>query len=221
MVFGGGGPPVPPGSPWAGGSARAAASFVVVLEAANMVAIPAWVAWLLPPGVVVPFGQLIAALAVLVLAPLGVGVGLRAWRGRRVERWSASLATLSNLLVLLVIILVVIRYAGDVVEAVTNGVAPVAAITVIAALALGWAVAGPSAGLRVVGALVTGIRANGLALAIAQASFPARPAVYAAVVTFGAFSVVLPLATAFLFAGWHKRPGSGITTERGPSTVSQ
>ena len=95
----------------AGGDARAAVSFVVVLEAANAVAIPAWVAWLLPPGVLVPFGQLIAALAVLVLAPLGVGVGLRAWRGRGVERWSAPLATLSNLLVLLVIILVVIRYA--------------------------------------------------------------------------------------------------------------
>ncbi len=55
----------------AGGDARAAVSFVVVLEAANTVAIPAWVAWLLPPGVLVPFGQLIAALAVLVLAPLG------------------------------------------------------------------------------------------------------------------------------------------------------
>ena len=206
----------------AGGDARAAASFVVVLETANAVAIPAWVAWLLPPGLLVPFGQLIAALAVFVLAPLGVGVGLRAWRGHGVERWSAPLATLSNLLVLLVIILVVIRYGSDVVEAVTNGVAPVAAITVIAALALGWTVAGPSAELRVVVALVTGIRANGLALAMAQASFPARPAVHAAVVTFGAFSVVLPMATAFLVGGRHKRPGSGTTTtEPGAAAASQ
>ena len=48
--------------------------------------------------------------------------------------------------------------------------------------------------MRVVGALVTGIRANGLALAIAQASFPARPAVRAAVATFGVVSVMLPVA---------------------------
>ncbi len=129
---------------------------------------------------------------------------------------------MSNLLVLLVIILVVIKYGSDVAQAATNGVAPVAAITVIAAIALGWTVAGPSAGLRVVVALVTGIRANGLALAIAQASFPSRPAVHAAVVTFGALSVVLPVATAFLVAGRHKRPGSGTTTtEPGPSIVSQ
>ena len=38
---------------------------------------------------------------VLVLAPLGVGVGLRPWRGPSVERWSALRATGSNPLVLL------------------------------------------------------------------------------------------------------------------------
>jgi BASS family bile acid:Na+ symporter len=203
----------------AGGDARAAVSFVVVLEAANAVAIPAWVALLLPPGVRVPFGQLLAALVILVLAPLAVGVGLRSWRGRRVQGWPSPLATLSNLLVLLVVILVLIRYWGDLVEAVTNGVAAVAAITTIAALALGWTVA-RSSGLRVVVALVTGIRASALALAIAIASFRARPAVQAAVVTFGVFSVVVPVATAFLVAGWHKRRGSGTATRRpGPPTV--
>ena len=102
-------------------------------------------------------------------------------------------------------------------------VAPVPAIAVsAAALALGWTVAWTSAGLRLVVPLVSGIRANGLAFAMAQASFPSRLAVHAAVVTFGAFSVVLPVATAFMVVGWRKRPGSGTTTtEPGPSTVSQ
>ena len=96
-------------------------------------------------------------------------------------------------------------------------VAPVPAIAVsAAALALGWTVAWTSAGLRLVVPLVSGIRANGLAFAIAQASFPSRLAVHAAVVTFGAFSVVLPVATAFMVVGWRKRPGSGTTiTEPG------
>ena len=193
----------------AGGDARAAVSFVVVLEAANAAAIPVWVALLLPAGVVVPFGQLITALVILVLAPLGVGIGLRAWRGHRVERWSAPLATLSNVLVLLIVMLVIIRYGGDVVEAATEGVAAVAAITVVAALVVGWTVAAWSGELRIVVALVTAIRANGLALAIAQASFPTRPAVHAAVVTFGVVSVVVPVATAFVIAGWRKRRPSG------------
>ena len=127
----------------AGGDARAAASFVIVLEAANAVAVPVWVALLLPAGVAVPFGQLIVALVLLVLAPLGIGVGLRAWRGRDVERWSAPLATGSQPLVLLIVVLVLIRYGDDIADAAANGVAAVAAITVVVALSVGWIVAAP------------------------------------------------------------------------------
>jgi len=49
------------------------------------------------------------------------------------------------------------------------------------------------------------IRANGPALAIAQASFPMRPAVHAAIVTFAVFAVVVPLAVGFVYAARGKR----------------
>lgn len=186
----------------AGGDARAALSFVVVLEAANAAAIPVWVALLLPAGVVLSFGQLLAAVVLLVLVPLGVGIAVRTWRGLGVQRWSTPLATASNLFVLMIIVLVIIRYSDDVADSATDGVIAVAAITVVAALGAGWAIAAPYPGLRIVAALVTAIRANGLALAIAQASFPGRPAIQAAVVTFGVFSVVVPTAAALMIAGW-------------------
>lgn len=121
-------------------------------------------------------------------------------------------------LVLLIVVLVLIRYGDDVADAAINGVAAVAAVSVVVAMAARWIVAASSDGSGVVVALVTAICANGLALAIAQASFPARPAVRAAVVTFGVVSVVMPVVTAFLIAGWHNRRGLGMA-KPGPSTV--
>jgi predicted Na+-dependent transporter len=124
------------------------------------------------------------------------------WRGPGVQRWSTPLATVSNLLVLFIIVLVLIRYSDDIADSAGNGVVAVAVITVAAALGAGWAIGAPYPGLPVVVALVTAIRANGLALAIAQASFPSRPATQAAVVTFGVFSIVVPTAAALGIAGW-------------------
>lgn len=131
---------------------------MLVLEAANAVAIPAWAALRLPSGVDVPIGQLLAALIGLVLAPLAVGIGLRAWRGPRVQRWSGPLVRLSNLLVLLIVVLVLARYAGDIGSAARNGVAAVAAISVAVALVAGWTAAASSdTTLRVVVAPVSAI----------------------------------------------------------------
>jgi bile acid:Na+ symporter, BASS family len=67
----------------AGGDAKAAVSFVVVLEALNAVAIPVWAAILLPAGVARPPGELVVTLLLLVLAPLAAGLGLRVWKTRR------------------------------------------------------------------------------------------------------------------------------------------
>jgi predicted Na+-dependent transporter len=144
-----------------------------------------------------------------VLAPLLIGIAIRMWRGPGVQRWSTPLATASNLLVLFIIVLVLIRYSDDVADSAGRGVVAVAAITVVAALGAGWTIGAPYPGLRVVVALVTAIRANGLALAIAQASFPSRPATQAAVVTFGVFSIVVPTVVALGIAGWRGRLFNG------------
>ena len=142
-----------------------AIALVVVLEAANAVAIPVWVALLLPPGVQVSLGPVVRTLLLLVLAPLAVGMAIR-----------ARLA----------------RYARIVVETFA-AVGPAALTAVVLALLSGWLLGGPARATRAATSLVTGVRANGPALAIAQASFPSLAAVSVAIVAFGMFSILVPV----------------------------
>ena len=70
----------------------------------------------------------------------------------------------------------------------------------LAALTLGWLAGGPDRETRGAAALVTGIRANALALTVAASSFPDRPEVRAGIVVFAVFSITVPLVAA-LFLG--------------------
>ena len=169
-----------------------AIALVVVLEAANAVAIPIWVALLLPPGVQVPMGPVVRTLLLLVLAPLAVGMAIRASRpslARRLAHWAPPLSTLG---LLVVIVIVLARYAGIVAEAFA-AVGPAALTAVLLALLLGWLLGGPARPTRAATSLVTGVRASGPALAIAQASFPLLAEVSVAIVAFAMFSILLPV----------------------------
>ena len=76
----------------------------------------------------------------------------------------------------MVIAVVLARYARIVLD-VFVAVGPAALTAVLLALLLGWLLGGPARPTRAATSLVTGVRANGPALAIAQASFAALPAV--------------------------------------------
>jgi BASS family bile acid:Na+ symporter len=176
----------------AGADLPYAIALVVVLEAANAVAIPAWVALLLPPGAHVPLWPVARTLLLLVLAPLAVGMAVRARRplaAVRLAGWAVPLSTVG----LLVVIAVVLARQADIVVDAFAAVGPAAVTAVLLALLLGWLLGGPARPTRAVTSLVTGVRANGPALAIAQASFPSLAAVSVAIVAFGMFSILLPV----------------------------
>ena len=173
-----------------------AISLVAVLEAANAFVIPAWVALLLPAGASVPITPVATTLVLLVLCPLLIGLALRQWLREGVDPWVPRLALASNVGILVVIALVLIRYLPRVPESFEAGAGLVSVTVVMAALGGGWIIGSPVRSTRATTALVTGIRANGPALAIAQVSFPSRPDVSVAIVTFGLFSVLIPLFTA-------------------------
>lgn len=188
-----------------------AIALVVVLEAANAVAIPVWVALVLPPGVQVPMGPVVRTLLLFVLAPLAVGMAIRTIRpatAKRLARWAPPLSTLG---LLVVISVVLARYVGIVAEAFAV-VGPAAVTAVLLALLLGWLLGGPTPSTRAATSLVTGVRANGPALAIAQASFPSLAAVSVAIVAFGMFSVLLPVLVAIVISrtahGHHPSPAA-------------
>ncbi|HEX6577421.1 MAG TPA: bile acid:sodium symporter [Jiangellaceae bacterium] len=195
----------------AGADVAGAVSLVAVLEAANALAIPVWVALLMPPGVVVPLGELVATLAVFVLLPLALGMATRTRWPQSAQRWAPRAIVLSNVLLVVVIVLVVGRNVSTLREAFAAGIVPLVLLAVAAALVLGWLAGGPARATRAAVALVTGVRANALALGIARTSFSTVPAVSVAVVTYGVMSALLPLAVA-LAARWVLSPSAQEAT---------
>ena len=187
-----------------------AIALVVVLEAANVVAIPVWVALLMPPGVQVPMWPVVRTLLLLVLAPLAVGMAVRARRPPTAARLAQLAAPLSTIGLVVVIAVVLARYARIVLDAFV-AVGPAALTAVLLALLLGWLLGGPGRPTRAATSLVTGVRANGPALAIAQASFPSLAEVSVAIVAFGMFSVLLPVSFAIV-AGRMAEPQKPWTT---------
>ncbi|MGH2395341.1 MAG: bile acid:sodium symporter, partial [Candidatus Limnocylindria bacterium] len=171
-------------------------SLVAVLEAANALVIPLWVGLLMPSGVEVPLGELLVTLAVLVLLPLAVGMLVRARSPGSARRWAPGAIIVSNISLVVVIALVIGQNLSTLADAFAAGITPVIVTAVVFALVLGWLAGGPDRSTRAVVALVTGVRANALALGIGRASFPSAPEVSVAIVAFGVFSALLPLAAA-------------------------
>lgn len=180
----------------AGADVAAAVALVVVLELVNLAAIPFWAAVLLPNGTEFDLVRVAQALVLVVLLPLVVGTACRRFAPGYSARLPRGLNRLSNVALAVVIASVVVRDADAVGASVGDLVPLVACVAVVAALGLGWLAGGPEPSTRTTAALVTGIRANGVALAVVAASFADRPDVRSGVVVFSVFSVTLPLAAA-------------------------
>jgi len=175
-----------------------AVCLVVTLEVVNFAVIPFWAELLLPEGTTFSPAKILLTLAAVVILPLAVGriagqrlSGLRA-------RALRALPIVANAALVTAIAATLVRDGDVVVDAAGEHVPLVAGVTVAAALLLGWFAGGSDRKVRASTALVTGIRANALALAIAASSFPGRPDVRAAIVVFALFSITLPLAASIV-----------------------
>lgn len=188
----------------------AAVAFVVVLELVNLAAIPFWVAVLLPPGTEVDTLAVVRTMVVMVVLPLAAGIGVRRLAQARSERLTELALRVSDLGLRIVIALVLVRDADAVIEAAGELVPVVAALAVAAALALGWVAGAPDRGTRAAAALVTGIRANAVGLAVAAASFSDRTDVRVGIVVFALFSVLGPLALATVLGRRAASPASAL-----------
>jgi BASS family bile acid:Na+ symporter len=194
-----------------------AVSLVVVLELVNLAAIPVWAALLLPAGAAIEPVEIVVTLVALVVAPLAVGLGARRVVAARADRIAAWATTASNVGLALAVAVVLARDADAVVAAVSERAPLVAFLAVAGALGLGWLAGAPRRGTRAAASLVTGVRANGLALAIAAASFPDRPDVRAGVVVFALFSMLMPTALAVVLGRRAQAPPA-VRSEGEPFT---
>ena len=184
-----------------------ALSLVVTLELANLAAIPFWSTVVLPSGAGIDMANALVTLVAVVLLPLAGGLACRRLAPAFSVRLSPALPAVANVGLVVAVGAVLVRDGDVVVRAAGQLVPLVAGLAVLAALALGWLAGGPGRATRSAAALVTGIRANLLALAIAASSFPDDPDVRAGVVVFALFSITVPLVAALALG---RRSEAGI-----------
>jgi len=177
-----------------------------MLEIVNLVAVPAWSSVVGIADSTAVVLDIIRTLVLLVILPIAVGMLIGRLRPSIIPAWDPRLARLSSLGVITIMLFVVVRHF-DVLGDGAGIRALGAAVAAIAfALAAGWVLGGPGRDRRVATSLVTGVRANAAALALATTTFSGDPAVAVGVIIASAVSVTLTVLAAAGFHGWARRP---------------
>jgi BASS family bile acid:Na+ symporter len=187
------------------GNGPLAIALVIVLELVNIVAMPLWAIIVVPDAAMLPPAEIWRTLVLGILLPLTIGLSLHRWVpgvASLVGRWGAPISSVS---LALVVIVVLSRDGAEVVESAAAGVLPVAVVTILLAIALGWAVGGPDPATRRTAALVSSVRANAVALAVATSAFGATSPATSAIVVFGLCSLVITPVIAVIL-GWRSGP---------------
>lgn len=172
MAASGGVPFLPLTTRKAGGEQAVALSLVFVLAVVSVFTAPLTVNLVSPQDVHLPVGRFVLTLALFQLVPLLIGVLInRANPGfaKSFKRVAAIIGIISLVVVLVLLGGPIIHQFGRVFG--TGGILAMLGVTV-ASLVLGWLFGGAQRPRRVVVALATELRNPGLALLIANTSFP-------------------------------------------------
>jgi BASS family bile acid:Na+ symporter len=140
--------------------------------------------------------------ALVQILPLGLGLLLRRWQPDLTARLRGPLERLANLLLLALTVLVLVKTAPLLTSFITANLLALAAMAamVVAALAIGYVLAGPGRQERTTTALVTSMRNPGLALLFASIYAPQLPTVKLAVLVYLLVTVILSIP----FLRWQK-----------------
>jgi predicted Na+-dependent transporter len=189
---------------------------VVLLGALNVVFIPLWCALLMPAGTTVDVLNIAVTLVVLVLAPLALGLLIRARWAEHAREWAPEANKISTLMLLLVIALMFVTSWQSIVSILGAWVIVGGLIAIAISMVAGYFFGGKNPAARRTVATVSGMRAVGPALAIAASAFAGNPDVTAVVVVLGILSFV-PFAVAI---EWGKRlGGTEATASAAPAAV--
>jgi predicted Na+-dependent transporter len=142
-----------------------AVSIVVVLQLANLVAVPLW-AGAVVSGASISASSILGNLLLLVLAPLGVGLVIRARYAEHAASWQVELVKISNLALALALVAGISVNWHAIVSLVGSWVLLASALTAIVAVGLGALVGCADAETRTTTGLVSGLRFGSLGLII-------------------------------------------------------
>jgi len=142
-----------------------AVSLVVVLQLANLVAVPLWAGQVVS-GASISASSILGNLLLLVLIPLAIGLLVRARYAAHAAKWQVELARVSNLALALALVAGISVNWQAIVSLFGSWVLLASALTAIVSVVLGGLVGYASAETRTTTGLVSGLRFGALGLII-------------------------------------------------------
>jgi predicted Na+-dependent transporter len=181
-----------------------AVSLVVVLQLANLVAVPLWAGQVVS-GASISAGSILGNLALLVLIPLAIGLVVRARYAVHAATWQVGLTKVSNLALALALIAGIAVNWHAIVSLFGSWVLLASALTAIVAVTLGGLVGHASAETRTTTGLVSGLRFGSLGLIVIGTQLHGNPEYLGPAIVFSLVDLILVL---FLSVELGRRGGS-------------
>jgi predicted Na+-dependent transporter len=170
-------------------------SVVVVLQLVNIVAVPLW-AGRVVSGASISTWDIVKSLLALVLAPLVIGLLVKARYADHSADWQPALVRIANIALVIALATGIAANWETIVSMVTSWVIVTALVIIALALAVGALVGGRNIETRTTTTLVTGIRFGSLGLIIIGTQLDGNATYMGPAITFTLLDFVLPVLLA-------------------------
>jgi bile acid:Na+ symporter, BASS family len=172
-----------------------AVRLVVVLQLANLVAVPVW-ASVVVSGSSLSRLTILRSLVVLVLLPLGSGTIARARFPRFASRMRPTLVRLGNVALVVALAAGIAANRAMLLSVLASWVLPAALAITGLGLGLGLVIGGADEPTRITTSLVSGTRFSALGLLLVGAQYPERSEFLASAITFSLVDFIVMLGVA-------------------------
>jgi predicted Na+-dependent transporter len=199
-----------------------AVSIVVVLQLANLVAVPLW-AGAVVSGASISAGSILGDLLLLVLAPLAIGLVIRARYADHAKTWPTELGKISNLALALALVAGISVNWHAIVSLLGSWVLLASVLTAIVGVGLGALVGRHSSETRTTTGLVSGLRFGSLGLIIIGTQLNGNSAYLGPAIVFSLIDLIVVLFIA-VEIGRHSTPSTTslpATAQRPPTGETQ
>jgi predicted Na+-dependent transporter len=189
-----------------------AVSLVVVLQLANLVAVPLWAGQVVS-GASISASSILGNLLLLVLIPLAIGLVVRSRYAERAASWQVELAKASNLALGIALIAGISVNWQAIVSLFGSWVLLASALTAIVAVVLGALVGHGGAEIRTTTGLVSGLRCGSLGMIIIGTQLQGNADYLGPAIVFSLVDLILVL---FLAVELGRRGASTRSDESSP-----
>jgi predicted Na+-dependent transporter len=171
-----------------------AVSFTIVLQLANIVAVPLWAKAIVTGATVNPW-SILTDLLILVLAPLVVGLILRSRYPEHRDGWKAGLDKTSNIALYVLIAFGLAANWKAVVTSLGSWVLLAAVVIVLVYVVLGWAVAFRNQQAAITISMISAMRFTPIGLVVISTVLHNQGAYLTPALLFSLVATVIPLVT--------------------------